>query len=150
MIFDLKRVTGIACPACGCEDSTDWGTYRLCRHCGKQFAANAPLPRCPKCGSAWTRRGENGEYECLSSRDGQRCGQVFVVEEETAPEIEPISCEPVVSFVAPLKVGATCPECGRHPVPAVSSPKSRGTGPRVRYHKCPCGWRGKSQEGKIR
>lgn len=41
--------------------------------------------------------------------------------------------------------GATCPQCGRFPVPVVSSPAAEGRY-KIRYHSCPCGWGGNSAE----
>jgi transcriptional regulator NrdR family protein len=74
----LERVTGHACPRCGCEDSrvirtrNGWGGQfesRSCNHCGKAFVVNVAAEddkasggsasvayvrvacRCPQCGA---------------------------------------------------------------------------------------------------
>lgn len=50
----------------------------------------------------------------------------------------------MAEYVAPMRGGAICERCG------VLAPACRvlppGGGCRVRYHKCACGWTGKSVE----
>lgn len=106
----LKRLSGVECPNCGCEDSDvvsrgrRWGKpveSRSCSHCGKRFRAEVK---------------------------------------------EGVEVSGVVVYKPSTKGGATCPRCGRFPVRVASSGPAEDVGPRVRAHKCACGWVGKSVE----
>lgn len=140
----LTKVTGPECPKCGCTDSSDWGQYRLCRHCGTQFTAPVNVNLCPECQSAWSEILPDGRHKCRAKRNGLDCGTIWGKPTIRVREVT-IDVESV-RFVVPKEKGATCPLCGANPVPISSAPRHRGPGPRVRYHKCACGWQGKSLE----
>lgn len=53
----------------------------------------------------------------------------------------------MAEYVAPAKGGAICEECGALAVAYRAMPSDNGC--RVRYHKCACGWAGKSVEKLV-
>jgi ssDNA-binding Zn-finger/Zn-ribbon topoisomerase 1 len=118
------------------------------------------LPACKQCGCNALREIKRGKtwgggifvkYGCSACGESSTHtlhedmleAKEVVQEYKTADTTAP---DGVVRFIAPLAGGATCPACGKHPVPVVSSGKSQGATVRVRYHKCPCGWSGRSEE----
>jgi len=123
----LERVAGPECPGCGCTDSEVVRAGRPARNGG--WGGQSAVHRCGNCGKVWRVR----------VRASSESVEAETVEREQVPE-------GVVVYKSAVRGGATCPRCGRRPVPVVSAPAGDG-GVRIRYHECPdCGWKGKSQE----